>query len=634
MTAPAAPREEQPESLPTWLREVDVALPSYPHIVLTGDTTDLHLLPLGHLETRQALCHVLTAAGFPAVAAFDPVDGLSPLFGDLHPLQEATARGLNVTAPVQPPNGNIDAAAGQLRAVLAAMIAPEPPCALLISGAARLAPGGNVQDGNLHSVMVMAEAHASRVAPQRLNGPHRALLYPTVFWLLDQPNDLPAWFVRRPEVRTISVPHTTAAQLEDFARRILTPMPTLQELTPPQRQEVFQRFADAAGGLSLRSIPLITRVALDQGIPFTRIEDAVRLFRVGIPDNPWHAPGLRDKIRWAAGEVPDPSGVREPLERQVLGQQAAIRKALDVLIRSTTGLTGAQVRRPGTRPQGVLFFAGPTGVGKTELAKALAALVFGEGDTFIRFDMSEFSSEASEARLIGSPPGYIGSDAGGELTNAIQQRPFTVVLFDEIEKAHPRILDKFLQILEDGRLTSGTGSTVHFGETLIIFTSNLGVYRRDPSTDQMECLVPREPRLPYRDFERRIVDSVRQHFTTHLGRPEILNRIGENNIVVFEYISDEVSDQLVDKFLGNVTRNVAEQTGVRLVVSDDVLTVLKTNARRGLDFGGRGVSTAVETMFVNPLGRHLICLPAGVTELRITAIDQADDGHWQLEVMC
>ena len=107
----------------------------------------------------------------------------------------------------------------------------------------------------------------------------------------------------------------------------------------------------------------------------------------------------------------------------------------------------------------------------------------------------------------------------------------------------------------------------------------------------MECLVPREPRLPYRDFERRIVDSVRQHFTTHLGRPEILNRIGENNIVVFEYISDEVSDQLVDKFLGNVTRNVAEQTEVRLVVSDDVLTVLKTNARRGLDFGGRGVST-------------------------------------------
>ncbi|MDO4716431.1 MAG: AAA family ATPase [Propionibacteriaceae bacterium] len=620
--------------MPTWLREVDVALSSFPHIVLTGDTTDLHLLPEGQLETRDALGVILTAAGLPNIATFDPVAGLTALSGDIQPLQRRVGQLLGSPCAPQPPGGDIDSASGQLRAALNAVMHPSPPYALLISGAARLAPGGNVHDTNLHSVMVMAEAQAVTVSPQVVEGSHRAPIYPPVIWLLDQPNDLPAWFVRRPEVRTISVPRATAEQLERYASFLLPHLPTADGLTPQQQAEVAQRFADAAGGLSLRSVPQVIRVAMDQNIPLSSIEDAVRLFRVGIPDNPWHASGLRDRIRWAAGDAPDPTGSREPLGHQVLGQQAAIRKTLDVLIRSTTGLTGAQVRRRGTRPQGVLFFAGPTGVGKTELAKALAALVFGEGDTFVRFDMSEFSSEASEARLIGSPPGYIGSDAGGELTNAIQQRPFTVVLFDEIEKAHPRILDKFLQILEDGRLTSGTGSTVHFGETLIIFTSNLGVYRRDPGTDQMECLVPREPRLEYREFERRIVDSVRQHFTTQLGRPEILNRIGENNIVVFEYISDEVSDLLVDKFIGNVVDNVAHQTGVRLEVSDTVRQVLKGHARRGLDFGGRGVSTAIETMFVNPLGRHLIALPPGTARLNVTAIAQAEDGHWELTASC
>src|SRR5690606_1955709 len=115
-----------------------------------------------------------------------------------------------------------------------------------------------------------------------------------------------------------------------------------------------------------------------------------------------------------------------------------------------------------------------TGVGKTELAKALAEVLFGAEDAYIRFDMSEFSAEHSEARLIGAPPGYVGHSAGGELTNAVRERPFSVLLFDEIEKAHPRILDKFLQILDEGRLTDGSGSTVHFSESLIVFTSNLG----------------------------------------------------------------------------------------------------------------------------------------------------------------
>jgi ATP-dependent Clp protease ATP-binding subunit ClpA len=153
---------------------------------------------------------------------------------------------------------------------------------------------------------------------------------------------------------------------------------------------------------------------------------------------------------------------------------------LDILKRTSIGLTGAQSRGLSARPRGVLFFAGPTGVGKTEMAKSIAEIVFGDESAYLRFDMSEFSAEHSGDRLIGAPPGYVGYDQGGELTNAMREQPFRVVLFDEIEKAHNRILDKFLQVLEDGRLTDGRGDTVYFSESLIIFTSNAGVSRKLP----------------------------------------------------------------------------------------------------------------------------------------------------------
>ena len=140
-------------------------------------------------------------------------------------------------------------------------------------------------------------------------------------------------------------------------------------------------------------------------------------------------------------------------------------------------------------PKGTLFFVGPTGVGKTELAKSLAQFLFGDEDACIRFDMSEFNHEHADQRLVGAPPGYVGFEEGGQLTNAIKARPFSLLLFDEIEKAHPRILDKFLQILEDGRLTDGKGETVSFADTFIVFTSNIGASEIQPSDDTEEIAI-------------------------------------------------------------------------------------------------------------------------------------------------
>jgi ATP-dependent Clp protease ATP-binding subunit ClpA len=176
-------------------------------------------------------------------------------------------------------------------------------------------------------------------------------------------------------------------------------------------------------------------------VSFDRISDAVRRFKVGVTEDPWRIISY-DKI----------SSADEFVRRRVKGQAHAVTHMLDIVKRAVTGI-GQSPR--GGRPRGVAFLAGSTGVGKTELAKTITSLLFGDDSAYIRFDMSEFSAEHSDQRLIGAPPGYVGYDVGGELTNAIREKPFSVVLFDEIEKAHPRILDKFLQILDDGVLTSG-----------------------------------------------------------------------------------------------------------------------------------------------------------------------------------
>src|SRR6185369_7733636 len=186
-------------------------------------------------------------------------------------------------------------------------------------------------------------------------------------------------------------------------------------------------------------------------------------------------------------------------------QQAAVVKALYIIKRAATGLSGAQGSKAGGKPRGVMFLAGPTGVGKTELAKTMTELLFGDERAYVRFDMSEFSAEHADQRLLGAPPGYVGYDAGGELTNAVKERPFSVILFDEIEKAHPRLLDKFLQLLDDGVLTSGRGERVFFSETIIIFTSNLGIYKTDREGNRVLNVSPAEP---YESVETKVRSEI------------------------------------------------------------------------------------------------------------------------------
>lgn len=250
------------------------------------------------------------------------------------------------------------------------------------------------------------------------------------------------------------------------------------------------------------------------------------------------------------------------------------------LVRAKLGMTDTGDSQHSTRPRGAFFFVGPTGVGKTELSKAIAELIFGDDKALIRFDMSEYSEEHQQARLIGAPPGYVGFDQGGQLTNAIIEHPFSVVLFDEIEKAHGRILDKFLQILDDGRLTDGMGRTVYFSEAIIIFTSNigtaptLGVSPRSQSPGvSLPSLGSSTPsdayknlaNLPYDKLCDNFREEVKDFFVNRLGRPEILNRIGEENILVFRFLTqDDIKGQIVDQQIAALSRMLGEKHKVGL----------------------------------------------------------------------
>ncbi|EYE87619.1 hypothetical protein Q428_12340 [Fervidicella metallireducens AeB] len=239
-----------------------------------------------------------------------------------------------------------------------------------------------------------------------------------------------------------------------------------------------------------------------------------------------------------------------------------------------------------------MFFVGPTGVGKTELAKALAEFLFGDENACIRFDMSEFNHEHSDQRLIGAPPGYVGYEEGGQLTNAIKERPFSVLLFDEIEKAHGRILDKFLQILEDGRLTDGRGETVYFSEAVIIFTSNIGATEVDMNMTNSEI---RE------DF----LNKVKNHFLNELKRPELLNRIGDN-IVVFNYIKDiNIMMDIVKIKIKPLEKYIKEKYGMSIYFEDEERAIKAILSLVDTRNGGRGIINVMEPIIIDPLSEFI-----------------------------
>ncbi|MGV2392951.1 UNVERIFIED_CONTAM: AAA family ATPase [Campylobacter lari] len=242
----------------------------------------------------------------------------------------------------------------------------------------------------------------------------------------------------------------------------------------------------------------------------------------------------------------------------------------------------------------MLFFAGPTGVGKTEMAKTLSEFVFGDEKRIIRFDMSEYNHEESDQKLIGSAPGYVGYENGGQLTNSVLENPFSILLFDEIEKGNQKIFDIFLQILEDGRLTSSKGELVDFSETFIIFTSNIGSSTFSNDMSELEAK---------KHFKNAVID----YFYKTLNRPEILNRIGLKNIIPFLPLNTESAYKIIELKFKKICKHLEDYKNIKLLCNSKNLLNIKKNICYKLDrtLGGRGIVTKLENIFVDQFAEYL-----------------------------
>ena len=298
--------------------------------------------------------------------------------------------------------------------------------------------------------------------------------------------------------------------------------------------------------------------------------------------------------------------MEDDLRRRVVGQEEALLAVSDAVRRARAGLKDPH------RPIGSFLFLGPTGVGKTELTKALAEFLFDDEAAITRLDMSEYMEKHSVSRMIGAPPGYVGYDEGGALTEAVRRRPYQVVLFDEVEKAHPDVFNVLLQVLDDGRLTDGQGRTVDFRNVLIVMTSNLG-------SEFLAADAVADHEMDVEAMRPLVMDAVRKHF-----RPEFLNRIDE--IVLFQRLGREQMDSIVGRSSWRGWKSCWPTGGMSITLDAGAMHWL---GERGYDpvYGARPLKRVIQKELVDPIARKLL---AG--ELEDGAVIQVTNGGDKLEI--
>ncbi len=471
-------------------------------------------------------------------------------------------------------------------------------------------PNSLSEDERIIFLKMLKSAQDARLFPEK-RGMRNILIF-----ICDKLNDIPSWILlENPLTKGIEIKKPNKEERNRFFK--VQSQRFYQEGESVNEKEITSVFADLTDGLANQELENLITISHQEKIHINNIQQIIDLFKYGTRENFWEDLE-KSKIENAENE----------LRKRVLGQDSAIKKSVEIIRRAKLGLHSIDQKKAKNKPKGVMFFAGPTGVGKTELAKSLASLIFNDEDAILRFDMSEYNDSNSDTKLIGSPPGYVGYEEGGQLTSQVGARPFSIVLFDEIEKAHPVIFDKFLQILDDGRLTDGKGETVYFSETLIIFTSNLGVYTEDEYGRRI-------PNIDFKDSyeatSTNIMNEIQNFFNTKLNRPEILNRFGDN-FVVFDFIRPDVDKQILLKNLNTIKENLFKQKNCRFIYDDDFVEKFRrTYILNNLSNGGRGINNRVETYIKNGIANFMYEINKS-TDLKFRIyVDEDDENKVKFE---
>lgn len=441
------------------------------------------------------------------------------------------------------------------------------------------------------------EFHCAKITDEAIKAAVKiSQRYITDRFLPDKAIDLMDEAAAKVRLKTVNIP-TNISQLEQ----------KIQDLKKAKEKAIDNQDYELAATIRDQEIQIKKELATAKTAWETQNNAQIAVTEEDIADVATLWTGIPVK-RLVAKEADRLLHIEDIIHKRVVGQNEGVNAVAKAIRRARAGLKDPK------RPIGSFLFLGPTGVGKTELARSLAEAIFGDESAMIRFDMSEYMEKHTVSRMLGAPPGYIGYDEGGLLTDAVRRKPYAVILLDEIEKAHPDIFNILLQVLDDGRLTDSQGRTVDFKNTVIIMTSNAGAFKLQPQKTNTMGFAVNEDKQIKQNAKKIVMDEVKRQF-----KPEFLNRIDE--IIIFEPLTDKELTQIVTLLLNDVQKRLAEMD-IELIIKDEVKSYL---LKHGTDtiYGARPLKRAVQRYLQDPLAEQL--LQKNIKSMQKIIVDCVED---------